>query len=323
MSLTFGQAKEIVRPYCGVSGKSLDSPELNNFVLKVLQYLLITGSPGGEKMFEFYTGKGFFTAPYELETPLKVLVNGKVGNAVNKWFEFRSGPNLCEGFMEASNNLIEDPNPYYTSFEGPSTGFIIGVKSYAEEDSKASIIISGQDVTGKDIFTEHKGADISGELLEIEKNIIHWSNVEFGNINGVLKTVTCGYVCLYWKDCYGNTGLLSEYSPVDEAPTYRRFKLKIADCPEYAKITVLGRTRLKNYYADSDRIPFDMQYQIEVAAQQVQAQTSDQLDSANQKDNFLVNLIDRESIHKKVNNGTPLEYYYPTSGGTIKGINRR
>lgn len=322
MSLTFGQAKSILQPYCGLSGKASSSPELNLFVLKVLQYLLITGSPGGEKTFEFYTGKGYFTAPYELDTPLKIQINGKVGQVVNKWFEFRNGPNSCNGYEDVGDTLIEDANPYFTAFDGPSCGFQIGVKSIVDEDCKASIIIAGKDPTGREIFTNHKGAAIAGELLEIEKGCIHWTNVYFNEITGVIKSPTNGYTPLYWRTCSGTVGLLADYSPVEEVPTYRRFKLNIPNCPEYAKITVIGRTRLKQAYADSDRIPFDNLYNIEVAGQQIQANGGNQLDSAIQKDNFLQTLIERENLHKKVNNGVPIEVFYPTSAGSVKGIIR-
>lgn len=320
MSLTFGQAKFILQPYCGLSGKADSSPELNLFVLKVLQYLLITGSPGGEKTFEFYTGKGYFTAPYELDTPLKIQINGRVGQVVNKWFEFRNGPNPCTGYQDVGDTLVEDPNPYFTAFDGPSGGFQVGVKSITDEDCEAILIVSGNDATGREVFTNHKGAAISGELLEIEKGCIHWSNVYFSQITGITKSPTNGYTPLYWRTCAGTIGLLADYSPVEEVPSYRRFKLNIPDCSSYSKISIIGRTRLKPAYADNDRIPFDTLYNIEVAGQQIQANGGNQIESAVQKDRFLQSLIERESTHKKINNGSSLEVFYPTSAGTVRGL---
>lgn len=324
MSITFGKAKEILQPYCGQSGKAFSSKELNSFTLKVLQYLLITGTPGGEKLFQINAGKGYFTAPYELETPLKLMVNGRVGGAVDKWFLFRSKPNNCDNYLdlECGDLIIEDPTEYYTVYDGPEE-FQIGVKGTQDEDCKAIAIPAGFDLSGREIFTQHKGAAISGELLEIKKNEIVWSNVFFNKITGFVKSITNGYVTCYWKDRDGNQGFLSDYSPADESPTYRRFKLNIPNCPPFSKISIIGRTRLKDYYADSDRIPFDNAYSVEVAGQQVKATGTDQLELSKGKDTFLQTLVERENTHKAVNNGKAVEVFYHTSGGTIKGIVRK
>lgn len=323
MSLTFGKAKEICQSYCGISGKAFDSKELHDFTLKTLQYLLITGSPGGEKLFDINTGRGFFTAPYELETPLKLLVNGRVGNAVNKWFEFRSKPPNCDRFLECADLIIEDTNVYYTAYDGPEE-FQIGIRANAIECNKV-FIASGIDPSGREIFTQHKNTSQSGELLEIPENTatIVWTNVFFSKIIGVSKEVTNGYLSCYWRDRRGNIGYLSDYAPVEETPSYRRFQLNIPNCPDPAKISIIGRTRLKPTYADNDRIPFDQLYAIEVAAQQIQSQSSKQLELAGSQDQFLQQLVERESTHKKLNNGLPIEQFFYTSGGTIQGIVRK
>lgn len=320
--ITFGQAKRILQPYCGTSGKAFTSPELNEFTLKVLQYLLITGSPGGEKLFEITAGPGFFTAPYELETPLKLLVNGRVGNAVDQWFMFRSRPNNCDRFIECGDLILENTNTFFTVFDAPSE-FQIGVKGNQEEKC-AHAIFAGSDITGREIYTQHKGVKISGEYLDITCGEIHWSNVFFNKITGVVKTPTNGYVTAYWRDRNGSQGFLSDYSPGEEAPSYRRFKLNIPEC-QYgcSKISIIGKTRLKPFYADTDRIPFDTTYNVEIAGQQVKAQTSDQLDTAKAADSFLQELLERETSHKSLKNGKPIEVFYPTSGGTIKNIVRR
>lgn len=323
MSLTFGKAKEICQPYCGISGKSFDSKDLHDFTIKVLQYLLITGSPGGEKLFNINTGKGFFTAPYELETPLKMIVNGRVGNAVNSWFEFRSKPSTCDNYLECADLILEDTSTYFTSFDGPSE-FQVGVKATQSECDKM-FIVSGVDVSGREIFTQHKGASIVGELLEVPDNsvTIKWTNVFFSKITGIVKSPTEGYLSCYWRDRYGKIGYLSDYSPVEEAPSYRRFQLNIPNCPEYAKISIIGRTRLKPTYGDNERIPFDQLYAVEIAAQAIQSQLSKQPELASSQDNFLQTLVERESTHKKMNNGLSIEQFYYTSGGTIQGIIRK
>jgi len=322
MSTTFGKAKKILQPYCGLSGKAFDSPELDEFTRKVLEYVIITGSPGAEMLFELCSAKGQVTLPYELQTPLKVLVNGRVGGVMDRWFEFRSRPNNCDNYIECGDLLIENPNPYFTVYDGPSE-FQIGVKGNLAEKSDAYAIFSGFDITGREIFTQHHGRPVSGEHLDVVCNQITWSNVYFSKLSGFVKSRTNGYVTAYWRDRRGNQGFLSDYSPVDEAPTYRRLKLNIPNCPEYAKLSIIGRTRLKEFYAENDRIPVDTLYSIEVAGQQVKAQGTNQTKLAQANDGFLQQLVERDANHKNVNNGKSIEVFYHTSGGTIKGIVRR
>lgn len=319
MSITFGKAKRILQPYCGTSGKSFNSKELDDFTWKVLQYVLITGSPGAEMRFELCAHKGQLTLPYELDVPLKLLVNGSVGGVMDRWFEFRSRPDNCDSYLECANLLIENPNTYFTVYDGPSE-FRIGVKGNLKEAEGAHAIFSGFDGTGREIFTQHKGDPISGEYIDIKCNQITWSNVYFNRITGFQKTPTNGYVTTYWKDRNGTQGFLSDYAPSDEAPSYRRFKLNIANYPEYAKISIIGRTRLKEKYAENDRIPFDTLYSVEVAGQQVKAQTTNQPELAQTNDAFLKTLVERDATHKNLNNGKPIEVFYHTSGGTIRGI---
>lgn len=319
MSITFGKAKRILQPYCGSSGKAFSSKELDEFTWKVLQYVLITGSPGAEMRFELCAHKGQLTLPYELDVPLKMLVNGKVGGVMDRWFEFRSRPDNCDSYLECANLLEENPNNFFTVYDGPRE-FQIGVKGNLREEADAHAIYSGSDITGREIYTQHKGNQISGEYLDIKCNTIVWSNVFFSNLSGFLKTPTNGYVTAYWRDRHGMQGFLSDYAPVDEAPSYRRFNLKIPNCPEYAKISLIGRTRLKEKYAENDRIPFDTLYSVEVAGQQVKAQATNQPELAKANDNFLQTIVGRDATHKNLNNGKAIEVFYPTSGGTIRGI---
>lgn len=321
MTLTFGQAKKILAQYQGKGGKKPDAADLDQFVIKVLQYLLIQGSPNAERVFELYAVNGWFTAPYELEVPLKVKVNGRVGTVQSKWFEFKSGNDFIKGPCYDNTSLFEDANEYFTAYDIPQAGARVGVLGTAHEEEGSYLIVQGNDTTGREIFTNHKGADISGELLSIRKNVLVRSNVKFGSITGILKPRTNGYAQLHWTDEAGHIkGFLSDYSPAEEVPSYRRFQLRVSDCPSLAKIHVLGRTRIKMVYADNDRIPFDNLMAIEVAGQAAHANYNRELDTATQQHNFLQDLVNKEAVHKKPSNGNPLEVFYETSPGTIKGL---
>lgn len=319
MSLTFGQAKEILAQYQGKGGKVPTAAGLEQFTIKVLQYLLYQGSPNAERAFDLYAVAGQFTAPYELETPLKVKINGRVGTVQSKWFDFRSGNDFGTGHCYENDVIIEDPNTYYTAYDLPPGGAQAGVLGVATEAEDACIIVQGKDPTGREIITNHKGAEISGELLTIKKNTLVKSNVTFGEITGIVKSRTIGYTQLYWVR--GEVrGYLSDYSPVEEVPSYRRYKLQISNCPSPAKITVLGRTRIKAAYSDHDRIPFDNLLAIEVAGQTVNSQYNGEIQEAQAKHNFLQELVGKEAIHKRPSNGNPLEVFFDNSAGVIKGI---
>lgn len=323
MSLTFGQAKEILAQYQGKGGKVPNARNLDQFVLKVMGYLLITGGANKERSFELCVVNGWFTAPYELETPLKVKVNGGVGQVVSRWFEFRSAEAFGQGdCYDAASTVFEDSNPYYTAYDIPSGGAYVGVMGTAEEDCDASLIVQGKDLTGRTIFTNHKGAEIAGEYLDIKKGTISWSNVRFaaGPLEGIVKSRTTGHVELFWKQSEEVRGFLSNYSPIEEVPTYRRFRLSKVKCPPMAKINILGRVRIKEAYADSDRIPFDNRFILEMAGQQANSFFNKELEAGIQQDKVVQDLVTREATHKKVNNGTPVEVFYGTSAGTIKGI---
>lgn len=321
MSLTFGQAKKLLAQYQGKGGKKPTDADLDQFTIKTLQYLLITGSPNSERTFELYAVNGWFTAPYELETPLKVQVNGRVGTVQSKWFEFKSGNDFTKGSCYENNVIFEDANVYYTAYDLPASGAYIGVVGTVCEDDDAQIIIQGQDLTGREIITNHKGAEISGELLTIKKSTLVRTNVKFANITGIIKTRTKGYVQLHWTDVEGKIkGFLADYSPVEETPSYRRFQLRVSNCPSIAKIRVLGRTRIKPSYAENDRIPFDNLLAIEVAGQAINSNYNKEMDVAIGKNNFLESIVNKEAVHKRPSNGNPLEVFHDTSPGTIKGI---
>lgn len=321
MTLTFGQAKKILAQYQGKGGKRPTNADLEQFTIKVLQYLLYQGSPNAERAYEFYATNGWFTAPYELEIPLKVKINGRVGTVQSKWFEFRSGNDFAKGACYENNVIFEDANVYSTAYDLPAYGAQVAVIGTASEESDAHVIVQGNDPTGREIFTNHKGAEISGELLSIRKNVLVRSNVRFGQITGVVKPRTNGYVQLHWTDSEGHIkGFLADYSPVEEVPSYRRYQLRVSECPSLAKITVLGRTRIKPAYADNDRIPFDNLYAIEVAGKQVNANYNNEIQTATQQHQFLQELVNKEAVHKRPTNGTPLEVFYDTSPGIIKGI---
>lgn len=327
MPITFGQARSILAPYAGVSGLDPTSDDVELFVKTVLDYMLISGDKGNERMFEFYAVKGWITLPYELETPLKIKIGDKVGSVWDKWFDWRYGATDA-GCVDAENALtIDDVNLHSTIYDLPPGGGHVAILGVAipgcnkGEDPDAHAIIAGEDTAGVDVFTTHKGQRIGGEYLSIERGRLKATQVKFGRIKSITMTKTNGYKQLFSVDYNGlNKRFLSSYTPYEEIPQYRRARLS-AKCGDIVKVSILGRIRLKEYYADTDPIPVENRYALHVAAQGIQADRVSDVQTAAAKDISLTRLIDRGNSNKQVNNGQPMvDVYRPLANGSIKRL---
>ena len=323
MSITWRQAKDTLARYVGRSGTCPDDASVDLFVRKVLQYLLVSGQYGNLRKFCFHAVKGCFAAPYELEVPEKVAIDGIVGTAWSKWFEWHPGNPLYE-CIEASEALYEQPNYVPTAYPMPAGGGHVGILSLGTEGPDAHAIIQGKTPNGQQVYTwDSQGNRVAGERLTIKKGEIRFTNCIFGSVEAVTKSLTNGYVQLYWLRPDRNLkGFLSEYTPVEEHPQYRQFQLTSCGASEddVVKVSVLGRIRLKPAYLDNDYIPFENLYTLEVAGQHCNAQYNNDMQTAKAKDETILDMVGRENEYKKVNSGKPIEVYIPTSGGSIKGI---
>lgn len=320
MAITFGEARKLLAQFAGQGGKSPASQEVYLFVKQVLQYMLYSGTHGSLRKFCFIAQQGCFTAPFELEAPQKVKIEGFVGTVWSKWHEFGNYGEL-EGCVPASEALYEEPNQYPTVYELPNGGARVGALATACEEADAHLIVQGLDPSGREVITNHEGTQIVGEYLRLRKGLLRYTQVKFGKITAIEKSKTNGYVQLYWVNPDGNfKGFLADYSPLEEKPMYRRFKITSADCSRNLKISVLARIRLKDNYADNDFLPFDNVYALSVAGQAVQAQLNGDTAGAQAKDATMQELITRESEYKRVTNGQPVDIFYPLSAGSITNI---
>lgn len=322
MPLTYREAKETLARFAGTGGLCADNPEVDMFTRQVMDYLLLSGSYGNVHKFCFCSVGGCITIPFELETPLKVKVDGVVGTVWDFWQEFHA-TKFLDACLPADNSLSEDPNVFPTVYPLPAGGAQVGVLGFCEEDCTARIIVQGRDPTGREIITTHNGEQIVGEHLTIRKGIITHTQVVFGEITGIVKSETVGYVQLVWiKPAYNQKGFLADYSPLETNPSYRRFNLKpVCGCANgFHKISVLGRIRLKQRYTDNDYVPFSNRYALMLAGQAVNANFNTNPDAAIAFDKQLMVQIERENEYKGVNNGSPIEVFIPTSGGAIRGI---
>jgi hypothetical protein len=319
LALTFGQARKLLAKYAGPAGVCPDSEEVGLFVLQVLQHLLISGAHGNVRKFVFNAVRGQITLPYELETPLKIKIGDAVASVWSHWFDFYHTGHE-HGCREAFEALTEEPDYYSTVYDLHPPFSRVGVLGIVDEDKDSHIVVSGYDQTGREVVTQHQGKEIIGEYLQIIRGKVQVSNVNFSSIKTIQKSRTKGYATLYGIDPQtGAKKFLSDYAPFEEIPRYRRFRLT-SKCPDSVKVTVLGRIRLKEYYADNDILPFENHYALVLAAQGMQSNENNDIQTATAKDAMMTNVVSRENSSKQINNGTTVEMYKPLSMGSLKTL---
>lgn len=321
MPLTYGEAKAALSEFAGRGSVCPTAQGVDAFVRQVLEHMLYEGAYGNLRKYCFHAVKGCFTIPYELEVPLKIVIDGEVSTVWDKWFEFYTSRTINDrACVPADDALIEDPNYYPTVYDLPDGGAQVGVQGTCLEDENASIIVMGKDTSGREVFTYHQGTQISGEYLSIQKNELRYTTTKFKEITGILKTPTNGYTQLWAVNPLTNTrNFLADYSPSEEKPAYRRFRVT-TKCKPYVKISVLGRIRLKPYYADTDFIPFDTLYTLRLAAQAQNSEYNKDYEAATYSNQRVRELVNQENNYKRVQNGKSIEVFQPLSPGTIRNI---
>lgn len=320
MPITFGTAKEMLAQYASRGGTCPDDSEVDLFVKEVLQYILYKGPTSALRTYCFQVRLGCITFPYEVDIPVKVKMGERAGDVWSQAFKYYDTPYLAGECLLASDALQEEARYYPTFYDPPAGGSQIGVMGICDEDEDAHVIVKGFDATGREIFTVHKGEQISGEYLSIKKHQIRATTARFAKLTDVVKTKTNGYVQILAVDSVtGFRQFLSDYSPLEEIPQYRRFRLT-SRCRDLTEISVLARIRLKENYHDSDVIPFENIHAIKVAAQGLQLQENNDFQGAAAKDQAVDRRLTEENQYKKVGSSTPINVHHATSPGTIQNI---
>ena len=317
MPITFGEAKARVSQWAGRGGKCPTNDEVSSFTREVLDYMLISGQYGNQRKFIFNAVKGVFTVPYEVETILKCRIDGELANVWDRFFDMYGYGDFNDCLP--ANAIIEESETSPIVFDLPYPCYI-GTLAFCDEDDASHLVVKGFDGSGRQVITQHNGEQVVGEYLSIKKGQLTYSTVAFGRITEVYKTRTNGYTQLLGIGPENKERFfLADYTPFEEKPQYRRFRLNTR-CQPCVKVSILANIRLKSYYADNDLIPFDNLYALSVAAQGVNSNYNGDVQTAQAKDIMLQSFIKRENDTKKVNSGRPVEINHTTSGGSIKGI---
>lgn len=325
MPVRYADVKKILAQYAGRSGKcySENSEEVDLFTREVLQYMLISGAYGNQRTYCFQARHGCITLPYELEVPLKVKIDDNVGDVWDRWFQFYPNEGVSwKGCLEANAALSEEPNLYASAYDIPPAGGHPAVIATAHEAPTAQVIVQGLDMSGREIVTVHEGKQVYGEVLRLRRGEFRYTQIRFSKITGIEKPKTNGYVNLlsYDPELHIRT-FLSDYTPYEENPAYRRYKLTYPCRNRIVKVFVLGRIRIKDRYADNEFIPFDNLLAIRLAGQRVNAEGTGDVQTAQAKEGSLQEIIAKESSYRKPTAiGQPIEMFALTSGGAIKNI---
>ncbi len=329
MGLTYGEFKRIIAPYAGRAGKCANptqptqAKEIDRFARTVMEYLLYSGSTSAIRKVNFMACKGCISMPPEVEVPVKARIDRRAASLWSKWYTMGAD---TTGDMEeccpAGQILMEDGAETPLAFQLPECGSRVAVLGSCDEDEESHVIVQGNDPTGRPIYTTNsKGEQVPGETFKIKKNEARYGQVAFGNITGIVKSRTNGYVSLLaYDEIRKEVGqFLADWSPSEERPLYRRFRVISRDCPSIAHVSVLCRVRLRDNYLENELTLFDNTLAIMLAAQRVQSEVNGDVQTATYKKQATEDILEKEAGYKRVSGGQ-ISVYGPLSGGSIKNI---
>jgi len=322
MPLTFGQFKDLVAPYAGPAGKSPNSKDVPAFARQVMEYLLFSGSDSANRKLSILAYKGCIVFPPEVEIPLKARIDNRVAEMWNKWYTFHSVNDKLADCFAAGEIIAEDGSQSPLAYPLPPGGGKVGIMGHCEECDDSFVIVQGKDTVGLEVYTYYDGERVVGEKFKIQKNTLRTGSIDFSEITGVTKSRTNGYVSAYSVTPQGGQGqFLADWSPSEERPLYRRYKVISRSCAPLVHVTIICRVRLKDNYEDNELTLFDNYFAVTLAAQRIQSEKNNDSQTANYKREAVEDLLEKEAGYKK-QSGSPVDVFFPLSGGAIKNIIR-
>jgi len=258
-----------------------------------------------------------------MEVPIKVKIDGYPERVWSKWYEFYDVHNADFSCNDFKSGLVEEVNTYFTAYDIPVTGARVAAIPLEAEASSAYIVVQGEDITGRDIYTMCDGCRIHGEKLLVSRDAPVFSQNAFSKITGIEKSPTCNYVRLYWQEVVAGQiagrGFLAEYKPAETHPSYRRFRVPTAACDRSVKVTVLGRVRDVDYRHNNDVLPITSLSGLRKMAQLMQAEQNEKLDVAAYHEQSIDKAIENENEYHKTGDD-PFDFIFETSPGAIENL---
>lgn len=318
MTLLFGEIRNIVAPFAGRAGKAASSDEVADFARDCMQLMLYSGAYAGVRTVRVQACRGCVVLPPEVETPLKLRVDQRSAEIWNRWYSFHSADDTWDRCDPIGSLLIEDGTMSPLVYPLPEKGSVIGLTAVCEETS--FVTIQGNDVTGREVYTYYKGEKIVGEKFQLQKGTCKYGQVKFGTVTGAVKERTNGYVACFAIDTVTKKRqFLADWSPHEERPLYKQYRLRTTDHGGVANLSILCRVKLKDSYQDNELTLFDNRTAVLLAAQRLRAETNSDNNNAQYKKGAL-DQIQNEEAGVKSKSGGPLDVCNILSGCAVKNL---
>lgn len=305
-------------------GACPDSEAAMSLLRRVHEHLAFNGATGHLQKWCLCAKEGCFSAPEELELPIKYIDNGRVHRVWDHRAEFLQQANEYE-CEKGIAGIIQDINTYYTEYDPPSRPVTIAIKSLGDEDVCGTITIRGNGVDGNPIRTHYDDMPVDGEVLEID-NVPKRTQALFnGQLGQIVKTVTKYPVEVRWYDPETKEdGFLALLPARNEVTTFRRFRLS-ENCEGTRRLIVLGRIRFKNWYEPNDVLPFTSENLYIHTADMIYLRDSNSLENSVAKETMVQNEIIRQNEYSKtptsiISVGSPLS---SSANSGLTGFSRR
>lgn len=257
MGPTFGSIKPRAARYVG-NGVCNDDDRVMDRVNLAVERLLTRGKFKGLLVrYLFCAFQNCFTLPTEIETILKVSVEGDPYQVRNGWFEYLdNGPGRIASDSETYRGLIIDRGLHPSHYDVCDSKYI-RVYTSLPEDADAEIQLFGIDDNNLTIQTLDGSEYIEGEMVGIDNGTPQTSAKLFTRLTRVKKPVTNGFVTLYQVDpSSGAQSAIARYAPGETDPSFRRYFLPGVAGETDGKVclSVIAKRRYLPITSDSDTV---------------------------------------------------------------------
>lgn len=326
MGVRFGKIKKALCKYAGVSGVCESTPEAHDFAIEVLRDYLAAGGEGtGLAKWQVYTKNSeWIPLPADLDVIVKVKIDEQSALVADHWFEFFDSPTDCD--MRDCKPLGVQPEvaTYPTLYDIPrcAPGYVLseGGMGCPESCKDSYFIVQGLDEKGQDIYTYHNNKLIHGEYLNISSHQVFRSTKKFSKITGVVKSDTKGYAKLHYQASKeAPLSLLGMYAPTENVGAFKRARILGVSDSCCHKITILGRVKVREWYADDDVVPVSDIGTLRLLAQSKQSVDNNNLQAADFKYRLTKDKIESTNSYARVSENS-FDIIHVSAPGAIKTI---
>lgn len=325
MLITFEQGFKYVGPFLGKNGYAecdiIDPTARLHFCVLLEQYVNRNGT---EKKFCIRTCDNCFTYPRDMAKAIKVKINGKVETVGSFWYEFQDGVDCSEDNWGLAG-IVQEPNTFPTVFDVPKTGAYVlaELSKFCKNKEGLTTIIQGLDAeSNEEVYTQHKGELIKGEVLTLEPGVSKRTNKRFSKITNIIKDETLDWVQYRYQSNKSDTPrFLSKMAPRETVGEFRRGKLTGHEMDDGCcyELTILGRVLVRSDYHNNDVIPVSSLEALRQTAEAMQAAANNNIPVLTAKLQLADRIMDDKHEYDRVGE-EPFNFVRVLSAGSIRHI---